>query len=200
MLELTLVRHASTLLNEQRRYQGHCDPPLSARGRAEALRLGERLRGATFRRVLCSDLRRCRETVALALPGVDPETDPRLREIHFGRWDGRTWDECHARDPEPLRAWTDDPEHHAPPGGEAFHDFRLRVDEALDALPLEGNALLVGHGGPIRRIVARALGLSWRQTACMELLACGITRIALHPEGAHLRCWNDTAHLEQNDP
>ena len=48
MLRLTLVRHASTAWNEARRYQGWGDPPLSARGRDEALTLQQTLHGESF--------------------------------------------------------------------------------------------------------------------------------------------------------
>jgi broad specificity phosphatase PhoE len=195
VLELTLVRHASTALNEQRRYQGWIDPPLSPRGCAEALQLRERLRDAHFDRIVYSDLRRCVDTAALALPGVSAEADARLRELHFGAWDGCTYNECEARDAARLHAWTRDPIGETPPGGEPFDRFRQRVDGALDALPREGSALIIAHGGPIRRILARALGLEWSRVVLMQLSPCGITRLALHPDGGHLRCWNDTAHI-----
>lgn len=196
MLELTLVRHASTALNETRRYQGWIDPPLSERGRSEALRLRSRLHGASFDRVLCSDLLRCRETLELALPDCTPEADPRLRELGFGGWDGLTYEECLALDPARLRDWIDDPIGATPPEGEPFEAFRGRVDAVLGALPAEGHVLIVTHGGPIRRVLTRALALEWRHVVLMQLSPGGITRLAIHPDGGHLLCLNDTAHLE----
>ena len=68
MLELTLVRHASTPLTEAGRYQGHSDAVLSARGRTEAQRLGNHLADRRFDLVVASDLRRCVETLSIALP------------------------------------------------------------------------------------------------------------------------------------
>lgn len=195
MLELTLVRHASTRLNETSRYQGSTDEPLGARGRSEARRLGGRLRMESFDLVVASDLDRCTETLSIALPSRSPRLDPRLREIDFGAWEGRSWEECEAMDPERMAAWMARPEETTPPDGERFEHFAARLDEAVNTLPPMGSALIVTHGGPIRWIVARALGLAWRQAACMEISACGIVRLALHPEGGHLRCWNDTAHL-----
>lgn len=196
MLRLTLVRHATTALNEQRRYQGWVDPPLSERGRAEAGRLRERLGGGSYDQVLCSDLARCTETLALALPQGAPRADPRLRECSFGAWDGWSYDQCLAADPERLRGWVEDPTVRHPPGGEAFAEFARRVDDVVDGLPEQGRVLLVAHGGPIRRILCRALGLEWGHAVRMQLSPCGITRLALHLEGAHLLTLNDTCHLD----
>lgn len=196
MLHLTLVRHASTAWNRERRYQGWGDPPLSVEGRAEAERLGARLRGERFDGVVASDLRRSVETARLALPGAPLETDARLREMDFGAWDGLTYDECVRSDAARVERWIVDPTRECPPEGERFDAFAARVDAGVDRLPREGRVLLVAHGGPLRRIVARALGLAWGQVVLMEAAACGITRLVLHPEGGHLLCWNDTAHLD----
>lgn len=195
MLHLTLVRHASTELNEQRRYQGWCDPPLSERGRMQCDALAARLASDRFDRAVTSDLRRCRETMERILPGAPYAPDPQLREIGFGDWDGLTFDECVSRDPLRVQRWIEAPTTITPPGGEPFSRFAERVDRAVDALPLEGSALLVAHGGTLRRIVARALDLSWRHVVLMEMSPCGITRVVLHPEGAHLLFLNDAAHL-----
>jgi broad specificity phosphatase PhoE len=197
MLTLTLVRHASTALNEQRRYQGRTDPPLSERGRAEAAALRARLEGERFDAVVRSDALRCAETAELILPGVAVLPDPRLREMDFGAWDGMTYEQCLARDAALLEDWIADPTRTCPPGGEPFAVFARRVDQLVDGLPRQGSGLLVAHGGPIRRIVARALGLEWRHAVLMQLSPCGITRLALHPEGGHLLTLNDTAHLER---
>src|SRR5690606_10290440 len=162
----------------------------------EAGLLGVRLRGYRFDRLVRGDSLRCAETAELALPGGTLKADPRLRELAFGRSEGLTYDECHAVDPESLRAWILDPTRAAPPGGEDVAAFAERVAAALDGLRLEGSALVITHGGPIRRILARSLGLEWRQVVLFQLSPAGITRLALHPEGGHLRCLNDTAHLE----
>ena len=47
-LELVLVRHAESIWNAEDRWQGQTDVPLSTKGLAEAERVGERLRGASF--------------------------------------------------------------------------------------------------------------------------------------------------------
>ncbi|MBW3628808.1 MAG: histidine phosphatase family protein [Gemmatimonadetes bacterium] len=196
ILELTLVRHAATALNDARQYQGWIDPPLSERGRSEALRVGARLGGSSFDLILSSDLRRCRETLELALPDRPVEVDRRLRELDFGSWDGRTYEECLASDELGLRIWIEDPLAASPPEGEPFELFRARVNAVLDALPARGRVLILTHGGPIRLMLARVLTLEWRHVVLMQLSTAAITRLAVHTGGGHLLCLNDTAHLE----
>lgn len=195
MLRLTLVRHGSTEWNEAGRFQGWGDPPLSARGRGEAERLGAHLAGEEFDRVVASDLLRARETAALALPSAPVETDPRLREMDFGAWDGLTWAECVARDGDLIRRWSEDPAAVAPPGGESLAAFEARIAAALADLPEEGSRLWVVHAGVIHAILARWMDVPLRRTFALHISACGITRAELFPGGgAKVMCVNETAH------
>ncbi len=194
MLRLTLVRHGSTEWNETGRFQGWGDPPLSARGRGEAERLGAHLAGEEFGRVVASDLLRARETAALALPGVPVETDPRLREMDFGAWDGLTWNECVARDGDLIQRWSEDPAAAAPPGGESLAAFEARIAAALAELPEEGSHLWVVHAGVVHAILARWMDVPLRRTFALHISACGVTRAEVFPGGgAKVTCVNETA-------
>ncbi|HEX5065960.1 MAG TPA: histidine phosphatase family protein [Myxococcota bacterium] len=102
--EVVLIRHAESVWNAEGRWQGQEDPPLSARGLAQADLLAESLRDAGVLRIVTSDLRRARataETLARAL-GLEPIADPRLRELDVGRWGGRTREEITRVDAELL--------------------------------------------------------------------------------------------------
>ncbi|MBI3962400.1 MAG: histidine phosphatase family protein, partial [Deinococcus sp.] len=89
---LVLVRHASTIWNRDNRYQGQSDVPLDETGRQEARQLAPRLAELAPASAYTSDLVRCRETVELALSHqpVPIFIDPRLREAHYGQWEGMT--------------------------------------------------------------------------------------------------------------
>ncbi len=195
MLRVTLVRHGTTGWNDTGRYQGWSDTPLSEGGRAEAERLRGRLAGERWDRVMSSDLLRARETAEIAVPGVPVETDPRLREMHFGAWEGLTWDECTARDGDLPARWTSDPASCAPPEGESVAEFEARVGAALDALPVDGNVLVVAHAGTIHAVLARWLGVTLKQTFALRIAQCGITRAEVYPDGLRVQCVNDTAHM-----
>lgn len=100
MTRLILVRHGETDWNVEGRYQGHSDVPLNARGRAQAARLAEALRGSDIRAIYSSDLARARETAeALAhATRLAVQHDPRLREIDQGDWEGMLFLEIHLSD------------------------------------------------------------------------------------------------------
>lgn len=68
--------------------------------------------------------------------------DPRLREMHFGDWDGLPW-EAIAR--EAVDAWMADFAAHAPGGGECLNAVLARVSQSLRTLPR--GSLIVTHGG-----------------------------------------------------
>lgn len=153
-----------TALNRARRYQGWADPPLAAAGEAQARALRERLSAEGIRpdAVWTSDLRRARRTAEIAFPGVSPRPDPRLRELGFGVFEGRSRDELLASHASAYRGWLRDPERRPPPGGEALEDLRARVHEWVAELSPPGTVAAVAHGGSIAVAVARILGLPSR--------------------------------------
>lgn len=184
-LELVLVRHGTTLWNRERRYLGHSDPGLLPGVEQELAPLQKHLRGRSFARIYCSDLLRCRQTLHIVLP--EPERtsltiiEPRLRELHFGDWDGKTYEML--KDVALYRAWIDEPQRITPPGGEPWAAFVNRLREFLDSLydwcttlgdqkagtpDAPPSVLAVTHGGVLR------------QLACM--LVPGHDFWSLHPK------------------
>ena len=159
-LELLLIRHAESEWNASARWQGHGDPPLSARGREQAAGLARAMEGAPIDRLLCSDLRRAVQT-AQALGralNLDPEPTAVLRELKVGRWTGLTREEIRQSDADLLEAFlTEDPE--VRPGGaegETRNELRHRVREAVQKLVAEhpnGRVALVVHLGVVRALV-----------------------------------------------
>ena len=61
---ITLVRHGEVEKAYQHCYNGHNDIGLSKRGRNEAEKLALFFKEIEFNAVYCSDLKRCRETLA----------------------------------------------------------------------------------------------------------------------------------------
>ncbi|AMA71903.1 MULTISPECIES: histidine phosphatase family protein [Aneurinibacillus] len=163
------VRHGETQENRERRYLGHYDAPLTARGRRQAEVVAERLSGERIDFIYTSDLLRCRETaeVIARVHGLYPFVAKELRELDFGKWDRKTYEEIMQRDKQLAKEWYNDPYTITPPEGESLQELGKRVDRWLLALQERMHpreiAVLVSHGGPIRWFLA---------TWIMETPAC----------------------------
>jgi len=90
-------------------------------------------------------------------------SEPRLRELHFGAWEGRPWAEL---PPAELDPWMADFVHQAPPGGESFAELHVRTGALLAELlaaPPAGPVALITHAGAVRSLLCHALALPPRQ-------------------------------------
>ena len=163
MSVVLLARHGETDWNAERRFQGHADRPLNARGRAQAEALAERLASAPLAAVYASDLARARETAQIVARrhGLPVVTRPDLKEVDVGSWSGLTTDEARTRHPEAFSRWRDEGQ----PGwadGETYEEMRARARRAVLEIGAEHageTVIVVAHGGTIRALLATALGL-----------------------------------------
>ena len=99
---IILVRHGETEWNHLRRIQGQIDIPLNDVGLRQAQAVGRRLAQLPIEAVYTSDLRRASDTAApiAAARGVAAQPDQRLRERHYGGFQGSYYDELQRADPE----------------------------------------------------------------------------------------------------
>jgi len=183
-MEFYLIRHTAVLAPGL--CYGHLDVPLADTFAAEADRVRAHLPplgnsgapAAPVWRVLSSPAARCRrlaealwpaaaatevaaETALVATPPILLE--PRLRELHFGSWEGRPWADI---PPAELDPWMADFVHQAPPGGESFAELHVRTGVLLTELlaePPTGPVALVTHAGIVRSLLCHALALPLRQ-------------------------------------
>jgi broad specificity phosphatase PhoE len=161
------IRHGQTAWNAEGRLQGSRDTELNALGEEQAAAAAERLArlagaavaGADF---VASPLRRTRRTMEilrekLGLSPLDYRTDPRLREIGFGAWEGSTWAEIRRRDPAGAAARDRGRWNHRPPGPGAESYAALVERVAPVFADLDRTSVVVAHGG-VARAVLVALG------------------------------------------
>ncbi|WP_227268812.1 histidine phosphatase family protein [Roseobacter weihaiensis] len=157
-MRLLLVRHGQSKWNAARRLQGQADIGLSDLGASQADMLRPVIDGIGPCRAVSSDLERVRET-ARRIGAQSPRLTDGLREIDVGDWTGCAIEEIRAQDETAYLGWRAGTS--APPGGEIWADFVERVTAVIEEEQRDPcqNLLVVCHGGVIRAILQRYVGL-----------------------------------------
>ena len=199
---LLLIRHGETAWNAETRIQGQLDVPLSSTGFWQAGRLAQRLANEPIDAIVASDLARAWMTAQPIAQSrhLEPLPDERLRERHFGVFQGLTLDEI-ARDfPTEFAAWRERDPEWAMPDGESATAFRTRVLEVLEeiAARFSGKTVaVVAHGGVLDVAYRHARGLTWSapREHLMINAALNRARARARPLAIEIVEWGDVAHL-----
>ncbi|MBK6868027.1 MAG: histidine phosphatase family protein [Burkholderiales bacterium] len=158
-MKLWLVRHAEPLAAAGLCYGSTDLPAHTLATRQVAERLATQLPPGLSLQV--SPLLRCRQ-LAVALqarrPGLIAAIDPRLRELHFGAWEGVRWADI---DRAEFDVWLADFAE-VPPGGngEPVRALMARVAAAWDAWRAGGrDAVWITHAGVMRAALLLSRGM-----------------------------------------
>ncbi|WP_144120597.1 MSMEG_4193 family putative phosphomutase [Catellatospora sichuanensis] len=195
---LLLLRHGRTTANADGILAGDLPVELDELGVAQAEQARGRLAGLPLAVVVSSPLRRCRQTLELALPGVAPVAEEGLRECGYGEWSGRSLKELADN---PL--WSTVQHHPAAvvfPGGEAMAAMANRAVTAVrawDARITESHGpdavwLACSHGDVIKAIVADALGMHLDLFQRISVEPSSVTAIRYTPQRPFVLRVNDT--------
>lgn len=143
-------------------------------------------------RIVTSPLARASGTAqALAqTAGVSAiDSEPRLREIDFGTWEGIAWD---AIDRDALDQWAADLLHGRPHGGESPAQAMARVAGWAGSLDVDSIDCIwvVSHAGPMRMLAAHWLGVPLAVTVNWALGFGASCRFRLGAGGVRLDWWN----------
>lgn len=155
--QMLVIRHGQSTWNEQKRWQGQADPPLSEFGRTQAGEASKSIGQVDV--IISSPQLRAAETAAIigAAIGVGPiQTLDGLQERSAGEWSGLTRVEIDAKWP----GWVDSDQR--PEGWEPDTELVPRVMGALERIATEfdgATALVVCHGGVIIAM-EKALGVN----------------------------------------
>jgi 2,3-bisphosphoglycerate-dependent phosphoglycerate mutase len=159
---ITLIRHGETTWNAMRRVQGQLESPLSERGLRQAKALASRLGNDRIEALYASDLSRAHMTAQkiAAISGNEILIDARLRERHYGVFQGLTWDEIRERFPEDYATYRSLFPGVTIPGGESLEVFLSRVLDVLgDIAAKHQHAVVVAHGGLVDVLYRHASGM-----------------------------------------
>jgi broad specificity phosphatase PhoE len=197
MTHLFFVRHGTTIWHAENRYAGVTDVMLDPRGYAQAERLAAWASEAGLAAVWSSPLSRARETAvpAARVAGLELRIDERLREIDFGKIEGKTMAEAEQLFPEEMRRFRVDPAAYPMPGGEDPYEAAHRAVSALRDIsashPRE-RVLVVAHNTLIRLTLCSlfSITLARYRTVFPGVRNGALTEIRLDHESAALLQYN----------
>jgi len=195
---LLLIRHAVTDHVGLRLSGWASGVTLSARGRAQADALAERLRDVPLDAIYSSPLERTVDTAkALARGrGLRIKQRDEIGEVIYGDWEGRSlktlvkqklW--------RKVRAWPTDVRF---PGGEALRETQARAIDAIEDIRAEhpkGTVAVVSHGDWIRLAMAHFLGVHMDLYQRVVIDPASVSIIQFHELGPLVRALNDTTDL-----
>ena len=205
MTEIIIIRHGETEWNKTGRFQGHSDVPLSAEGRAQAAALGKNLVVDHVDAIYASDLTRAMETAAPLAQrfGLEVISDPLLRELNFGSWEGRNFNDVNAENPDAMKTFYNDPERVNIPDSEPFPEFQRRVAGRVREIVAQERGkriVIVSHGASIRILFADILSMPIRSIWHVSQLNTAVNKVRFEDDGfAVVTLMNDTSHLRAED-
>ena len=202
--DLWLVRHGESMPARPGvdfpLVDGHGDPALHPQGKAQAERVGERLKNTAFAELYVTKLTRTHQTAAplAAHLGMTPKQDPALHEVSLGDWDGGLY-RIKAAEGDPVyQQVIETQDWSAIPNAETRDAFFGRVERGLRRIAAahanERVAVFV-HGGVIG--AAMAIATKCAPFAFLGAANGSISRIVIDAQGRmSVRGFNDISHLD----
>ena len=192
IFSIYLARHGETAWSVTGQHTGVTDLPLTERGERNAARLGERLAGLVFAKVLTSPLQRAARTCELAGFGAVAEVDRDLVEWNYGDYEGVRTAEIHAKRPD-WQLFRD-----GCPNGESPQQIGARADRVVNRVrAIKGNVLIFSSGHFLRALAARWLGLEPVAGKFFMLNTASLSALSYEREVSHpaIQFWNTTRHV-----
>jgi 2,3-bisphosphoglycerate-dependent phosphoglycerate mutase len=196
---LCIVRHGETAWNAEGRVQGQLDIALSKVGRAQARALAEVLAGGRFAALYCSDLARVQQTAQPAAERLrlPVSLDMRLRERHYGVFQGLTYAEARQRLPEDYARFKAKEVDYAFGSGESLREFSARALACIEELAARHagqEALVFTHGGVLEMVYRHATGRGLSTPRDFEIPNAALNVVQVG-EAWRVFSWADIQHL-----
>lgn len=197
--KLFLVRHGETVHNIAGIAQGWNDSELSMSGRLQVEALAKRIAGENPDAIFSSPLQRALTTASAIsrATGVEVRALDDLREMNYGRWEGRSFLEVRQQDDEIYRRWIADPDW-ACPGGESHNDVLRRVTRAFEQID-GGRVVVVTHGTAIRIGTTMLLNAPIAMARHLAIDNAAVSIFMRRGERFVLKLWNDTSHCGKDE-
>lgn len=154
---ITLFRHGVTEENKRKAYLGWNDSPLCTEATTALAAVATNESAHDL--YVTSDLGRCSTTMKLLFPTITAIPFKQFREMHFGKFQGKTYEEL--KNIPTYKNWLNRMMTAAPPDGESFRTFEMRILNGWDRLiqmMLAKDAkkpFIVTHSGVIRYLLMK---------------------------------------------
>ncbi len=182
-----LVRHGETDWSASGRHTSRTDLPLTEAGRTRAEALAPALAKSDFSLVLCSPLRRARETCRLAGFADAAEICEGLREWDYGEYEGLSTPQIRAERPG-WSLWRD-----GCPGGESPSQIQERADRVIERVrEAAGDVILFAHGHILRVLASRWIAQPAAFGARLALGTGALSTLGYERDTEVLAGWNLT--------
>jgi probable phosphoglycerate mutase len=202
-LKIYFLRHGETTSSQTGTYCGRLDIPLTPEGRKMAEDFAQAYQNTDWKAIYASPLQRSLETVTplCQLVGIQPLLREGLKEIAYGKWEGKTPAEVNQEFRDEYVRWLADPGWNSPTGGEKGIEIARRSASVLEEIENTyetGNVLVVSHKSTIRIMLCSLLGIDigrFRDRIGMPVASVTIVEMADHGPLVHVM--GDRSHLGQ---
>ncbi len=202
-LTLYFLRHGQTECSRNNMFCGSIDPELTTDGLSMAKSFADSYKSTPWKAIFCSPMER---TVATAKPlcdaiGMEPELRDGLKEINYGKWEGKSPETVSSEFHDDYIRWLADPAWYAPTGGEmavAIASRSTQVIEEIKQRYSEGNVLIVSHKATIRIMLCSLLGIDVGRFRYR--LGCPVGSVSIVEFGSHgplLKALAERTHLDE---
>jgi len=205
MLTLYFLRHGETSFSRANAFCGSAlNPDLTSDGRQMAELFAKAYGSFPWKAIFTSPLKRTLETAnpICSVTTLSPQVRDGLKEIGYGKWEGKTVEEVAAEYHDDYIRWTADPAWYPPTDGEAAVSIAqrsLRVIEEIQQVYDDGNVLIVSHKATIRIMLCSLLGIDVGRFRYR--LACPVASVSIVEFGKHgplLKAMAERSHLDEH--
>lgn len=203
-LHIHFLRHGQTALSKDNLFCGSgSDPGLTEDGKEMARQFGEAYKGVEWKAIYASPLRRTHETAEPLLSALNTKLVIRegLKEINYGKWEGKTTGAVDQEFHDDYLKWKADPAWNAPTGGEAAIKISQRATAVVEEIVTKfssGNVLVVSHKATIRITICSLLGIDVGRFR--ERIGCPVASLSIvefAQRGPLVHTIADRSHLSQ---
>jgi broad specificity phosphatase PhoE len=204
MLNLYLLRHGQTSFSRANAFCGAAlNPNLTEEGHLMAEAFAKYYESTPWQAIFASPLKRTLETAhpICSATAITPQVRDDLKEIGYGKWEGKTIPEVQQEFHDDYIRWTADPAWYPPTEGEpavSIAHRSLRVVEEIQRVYDDGNVLIVSHKATIRILLCSLLGIDVGRFRYR--MACPVGSVSVIEFGKHgplLKAMADRSHLDE---